>query len=92
MNTIGQSIKSLRKLAGLSQEELSKAICSQAQLSKMENKNEIPSSMVLYKLSRKLGVDMNYFFEIMETPRFSIATWYNNGYTVYEYEMDKASN
>jgi len=69
LSEIGQAIKALRKMAGLSQEELSRDICSQAQLSKMENKNEIPSAMALYRLSKKLGVDMNYFFEFMETPR-----------------------
>lgn len=69
LNEIGSAIKSLRKMARLSQEELSRDICSQAQLSKIENKNENPSATVLYKLSKKLGVDMNYFFEITETPR-----------------------
>lgn len=69
LNEIGRAIKSLRKMARLSQEELSRDICSQAQLSKIENKNENPSATVLYKLSKKLGVDMNYFFEITETPR-----------------------
>lgn len=69
LNEIGQAINSLRKMARLSQEELSRDICSQAQLSKIENKNENPSETVLYKLSKKLGVDMNYFFEITETQR-----------------------
>ncbi|MDQ0153810.1 helix-turn-helix domain-containing protein [Robertmurraya andreesenii] len=66
---IGETIKSLRKLARMSQTELSKGICSQAQLSKIETKGEIPSATVLYKFSKKLGVDMNYFFELIETPR-----------------------
>lgn len=66
---IGAQIKNLRKMAGLSQAELALGICSQAQLSKIENKREVPSAEILYKLSRRLGVDMNYFFEISETPR-----------------------
>ncbi|APH03531.1 helix-turn-helix domain-containing protein [Bacillus weihaiensis] len=66
---IGHVIKGLRKSMNLSQQQLAEGICTQAQISKIENSNEIPSSLILYKLSRKLGVDMNYFFEIAETPR-----------------------
>lgn len=66
---IGHVIKSLRKSMDLSQQQLAEGICTQAQISKIENSNEIPSSLILYKLSRKLGVDMNTFFEIAETPR-----------------------
>lgn len=66
---IGQQIKSLRTLAGLSQRDLAFNICTQAQISKIENNNEVPSAIILYKIARKLGVDMNYFFEIQEVPR-----------------------
>lgn len=66
---IGHVIRGLRKSLNLSQQQLAEGICTQAQISKIENSNEIPSSLILYKLSRKLGVDMNYFFEIAETPR-----------------------
>lgn len=66
---IGKVIKSLRKFAGLSQKELSKDICSQPQLSKIENNNEIQSALILLKLSKRLEVDINYFFEKFETPR-----------------------
>lgn len=66
---IGKAIKDLRKALGLSQTHLARDICSQAQLSKIENFNEIPSAVILYKLSKKLGVDMNYFFEFVDTPR-----------------------
>lgn len=67
--TIGQTVKSLRKIAGMSQKELAKDICSQAQICKIEKNHELPSSYILNKLAKKLGVDMNYFFEIQETPR-----------------------
>lgn len=69
-NSIGQTIKNLRKIAGLSQRELAKDICSQAQISKIETNDELPSSYILNKLTKRLGVDLNYFFEIQETPRF----------------------
>lgn len=68
-STIGHTIRSLRKIAGLSQRDLAEGICSQAQICKLENNNELPSSLLLNKLAKKLGVDMNYFFEILETPR-----------------------
>lgn len=67
--TIGHTIKNLRKIAGLSQKELAKDICSQAQICKIEKNHELPSSYILNKIAKKLGVDMNYFFEIQETPR-----------------------
>lgn len=67
--TIGQTVKNLRKIAGLSQKELAKDICSQAQICKIERNHEHPSSFILNKLAKKLGVDMNYFFDVQETPR-----------------------
>lgn len=67
--TIGQTVKNLRKIAGLSQKELAKDICSQAQICKIEKNHEHPSSYILNKLAKRLGVDMNYFFDIQETPR-----------------------
>lgn len=66
---IGEAIRSLRKMSGLSQKDLSEEICTQAQISKIENNNEIPSAIILYKIAKRLGVDMNYFFDVVETPR-----------------------
>lgn len=66
---IGKTIKELRKFNGLSQTELSQGLCTQAQISKLENGTETPSSELLYFLSQRLGVDMNYFFDIKGTPR-----------------------
>ena len=71
MIKIGEFVRSLRKLAGLSQTDLAIGICSQAQICKIERNNEIPSALILYKIAKKLGVDVNYFFEIQETPRLS---------------------
>ncbi|WP_110112188.1 helix-turn-helix domain-containing protein [Bacillus sp. CGMCC 1.16541] len=66
---LGHIIRELRQLAGLSQQELAEGICSQAQISKLEKGTEFPYSNTLYEISRRLGVDMNYFFENMNTPR-----------------------
>ncbi|MFC3884600.1 helix-turn-helix domain-containing protein [Bacillus songklensis] len=66
---IGSIIRELRKMVGLSQKELAQGICTQAQISKLENGDEYPYSITLYEISKRLGVDMNYFFDIIETPR-----------------------
>ena len=69
IHNIGQVVKDLRKYYGISQKELAKGICTQAQISKIENNSELPSSLILYRLASKLGVDMNYFFSMSDTPR-----------------------
>ncbi|WP_019152483.1 helix-turn-helix domain-containing protein [Robertmurraya massiliosenegalensis] len=63
----GESLRNIRKRAGLSQKELASGICSQAQISKIEKNDEIPSALILNEISKKLGVDMNYFFEIQQS-------------------------
>ncbi|MFP3725199.1 helix-turn-helix domain-containing protein [Priestia filamentosa] len=60
---IGQKIKNLRKKMGLRQSELAEGICSQSQVSKFEKGEGIPSSIILYRLSQRLGAPMEYFFE-----------------------------
>ncbi|RLQ96817.1 helix-turn-helix domain-containing protein [Falsibacillus albus] len=66
---VGSKIKELRKLIGLSQEELAEGICTQAQISKIEKGDVYPYASTLYLISQKLGVDVNYFFDIGMTPR-----------------------
>lgn len=68
-NSIGENIKTVRKQQGLSQKELASSICTQAQISNIEKGRIYPLSTTLYLISRKLGVDINYFFDISETPR-----------------------
>lgn len=66
---VGQKIKELRKQIGLSQEELATGICTQAQISKIEKGDVYPYASTLYLISQRLGVDVNYFFDIGMTPR-----------------------
>ncbi|WP_044339945.1 helix-turn-helix domain-containing protein [Rossellomorea aquimaris] len=68
-SVVGQKIKELRKNIGLSQEELAEGICTQAQISKIEKGDVFPYASTLFLISRKLGVDVNYFFDIGMTPR-----------------------
>jgi transcriptional regulator with XRE-family HTH domain len=66
---IGKNIKELRKTIGLTQGDLADGICTQALISRIEKGDIYPSATVLYEISQKLGVDINYFFEIGTTPR-----------------------
>lgn len=66
---IGTKIRELRKAIGLTQGELADGICTQALISRMEKGDIYPSATALYQISTKLGVDVNYFFEIGMTPR-----------------------
>ncbi|MCR8850420.1 helix-turn-helix transcriptional regulator [Rossellomorea sp. SC111] len=66
---IGKKIKELRKVVGLTQGDLAEGICTQALVSRIEKGDIYPSATALYQISEKLGVDVNYFFEIGTTPR-----------------------
>jgi transcriptional regulator with XRE-family HTH domain len=68
-SAIGEKIKELRKLMGLSQMDLAAGICTQAQISKIEKGDVYPYASTLYLISQRLGVDVNYFFDIGTTPR-----------------------
>jgi transcriptional regulator with XRE-family HTH domain len=68
-SAVGKKIRELRKNIGLSQEELAEGICTQAQISKIEKGIVYPYASTLYQISQKLGVDVNYFFDIGMTPR-----------------------
>jgi transcriptional regulator with XRE-family HTH domain len=68
-SVIGKKIRELRKAVGITQGELAEEICTQALISRIENGDIYPSATALYQISGKLGVDVNYFFEIGTTPR-----------------------
>ncbi|MFQ9310364.1 MAG: helix-turn-helix domain-containing protein [Paraclostridium sordellii] len=59
MEYIGENIKNLRKFRGFSQSELAKNICSQSELSKIENAKLYPSLYVCYEISKKLDVTLD---------------------------------
>ncbi|MBW3114359.1 helix-turn-helix transcriptional regulator [Bacillus sp. MCCB 382] len=66
---IGKKIRELRQVVGITQGELAEGICTQALISRIEKGDIYPSATALYQISKKLGVDVNYFFEIGTTPR-----------------------
>ncbi len=54
-NTMGEIIRSLRKRAHLTQEELAEGICSPISVSRIENGTQMPSNTVLEALLSRLG-------------------------------------
>lgn len=54
-NSLGEIIRSLRKKACLSQEELADGICSPVSVSRIENGTQMPSGTVLEALLARLG-------------------------------------
>lgn len=54
-NTMGEIIRSLRKRAHMTQEELAEGICSPISVSRIENGTQMPSNTVLEALLSRLG-------------------------------------
>ncbi|MCM1056752.1 MAG: helix-turn-helix domain-containing protein [Firmicutes bacterium] len=54
-NTMGEIIRSLRKRAHMTQEELAEGICSPISVSRIENGTQMPSGTVLEALLSRLG-------------------------------------
>lgn len=59
---IAINLKQIRKKRGLTQAELAAGICTQAMISNFEKGESVPTSIILFELSKKLNVDINYFF------------------------------
>ncbi|MGG4166995.1 helix-turn-helix transcriptional regulator [Rossellomorea vietnamensis] len=68
-SVIGTKIREMRKVVGLTQGDLAEGICTQALISRIEKGDIYPSATALYQIAVKLGVDINYFFEIGTNPR-----------------------
>ncbi len=54
-NTLGDTIRQLRKRANMTQEELADGICSAVSISRIENGTQMPSSNTLDSILEKLG-------------------------------------
>lgn len=68
-NNLGIIIKELRKKKNISQSEFCHGICSQSQISKIEKGIIYPSSILLYQLSERLGIDPNYIFALTQNKK-----------------------
>lgn len=60
---LASRLKERRKALKMSQKELAEGICKQGQISRIENGEYTPGSELLYALSRKLRVSIDYFFD-----------------------------
>ncbi|AQY42468.1 helix-turn-helix domain-containing protein [Bacillus thuringiensis] len=68
-NDLGITIKELRIKKNISQSELCHGICSQSQISKIEKGVIYPSSILLYQLSERLGVNPNNIFALTQNKK-----------------------
>ncbi|WP_330928482.1 helix-turn-helix domain-containing protein [Enterococcus sp. BWB1-3] len=59
MITIGSQIKKYRIKLHMSQSQLAHGICSQAQLSRIENSNQTPSVHIVKLFSERLNISLN---------------------------------
>ncbi|WP_306007599.1 helix-turn-helix domain-containing protein [Bacillus sp. MMSF_3353] len=66
---LGITIKELRMKKNISQSELCHGICSQSQISKIEKGMIYPSSILLYQLSERLGIDSNNIFALTQNKK-----------------------
>jgi len=62
IESFGKQIKQLRIERKLTQKELAKDVCSQAELSKIENGKTIPTIDLVQRLSQKLHISMDQIF------------------------------
>lgn len=60
--TIGTRLKKLRQKKKITQQELSRNICSQAEISKIENGKNSPTIELLQDVAKKLRVPVSFFF------------------------------
>lgn len=104
MTLLATRLRNRRIELNLSQEELAIGICKQGQISRIERGIYNPGSELLYKLSVRLNVSMDYFFdenledESNELQKFKILTSnllenrdYDSLHYIYELEVDKES-
>ncbi|MFC4076077.1 helix-turn-helix domain-containing protein [Salinithrix halophila] len=59
---IGPIIRELRLRLGITQKELADGVCTQAEISRIESGKTIPCVDILYAISLKCGVTLDYFF------------------------------
>ena len=62
MNMLSEKLRLKRKELGFSQQALANGICEQSQISKIERGSFMPSADLLFKLSQRLEVPLDYFF------------------------------
>ncbi|MGX8177450.1 helix-turn-helix transcriptional regulator [Exiguobacterium artemiae] len=59
---VGNQVRKYRKMKGLTQKELCQDICSQAEVSKIENLKNIPSAELARNLAIRLDIPIDVLF------------------------------
>lgn len=62
-NLLAERFKNRRTALKMSQAELAKGLCKQGQISRIEQGNYSPGAELLYNLSKRLNVSLDYFFD-----------------------------
>ncbi|MDX8360965.1 MULTISPECIES: helix-turn-helix domain-containing protein [Bacillaceae] len=63
---IASNLRELRKFQKISQKRLAEGICTQSYISMIEKGEISPSATILHAFAIRLGVDINYFFDVQE--------------------------
>ena len=85
MNILAEKFRVKRKELGLSQQTLAEGICEQSQISKIERGHFIPSADLLFKLSQRLEVPLDYFFNEQIEKKLSARLLDDRNYEDLEY-------
>lgn len=103
MNILAEKFRLKRKELGLSQQTLAEGICEQSQISKIERGHFIPSADILFKLSQRLEVPLDYFFNEQIEVKSSLSNFkqlsgrllddrnYNDLEYLYKIEIERGS-
>ena len=78
---LGEKLKQLRRLRGVTQKELAGNFLTRNMLSQIERGVAMPSYATIALLSKKLRVDPSYFFE----SSFSLEHWCQNPWFLSEF-------
>ena len=65
---IGPYLKELRKKNNMTRSQLAEGICSVSYITRIENGDRCPSSVILRQLTNKLGITPEYLFRAIESP------------------------
>ncbi|MGV7117121.1 helix-turn-helix domain-containing protein [Paenibacillus kyungheensis] len=71
-NNLAELIRTLRQNKGISQRELAQDICSQSEISHIENGKVIPCVYTLISISKKLGINPNYFIDRITISKYEL--------------------
>lgn len=85
---LGEEIKRMRKVKGMTQADLAEGICTQATVSGIESGRTFPSIDILYYISLRLQVSMDYFFEKIT---FRQEQYVNDTYSYIESLISKSN-